>query len=237
MDKKLSLAIAIIISALIISGTIYYTSISDKKQTTPNPKINDQTAAAAQPLQELRGATVADHILGNPQAPLSLIVYTDLECPWCKSYHRVLMQIMDDYGKQGKMNLVFRHFPIDVLHKKSRNEAVASECAAELGGNEKFWQYVNKIFEITPSNDGLDPKELPKIAGEIGLDQAKFKECLSAGKYKERIQSQYEEAVAVGGNGTPFSVIVEPTGTKTPVTGYISYNQLKIILDQLLNQI
>src|SRR5207249_6414117 len=80
--------------------------------------------------------------------------------------------------KDGKVVWVYRHFPIDSLHSKARKEAQASECAAALGGNEAFWAYSDKLFEVTPSNNRLDLAQLPRIAQEIGLDRAQFETCL-----------------------------------------------------------
>jgi protein-disulfide isomerase len=100
--------------------------------------------------------TEKDHITGNPQADVVLIEYSDTECPFCKRFHETMIQVMAEYGASGKVAWVYRHFPLDALHSKARHEAEATECATELGGNEKFWAYLNKLEEITPSNNGLD---------------------------------------------------------------------------------
>ncbi len=232
-EKNLSLPIAIVIAGLIIAGTIYYTNNDNKKND------DNQAAVASDQVKQPSGpkeVTSSDHLLGDPQAPLTFIIFTDLECPWCKKFNQIVTQMMEDYGKQGKVKLVFRQFPLDSLHKKSRKEAEATECAADLGGNEKFWQYVNKIFEITPSNDGLDSAELPKIASEIGLDQNKFNDCLNSGKFSQKVQADYNDAIASGANGTPFSIAIDSKGEKFPLNGYLSYEQLKVFLDQILNK-
>lgn len=111
-----------------------------------------------------------DHVLGNPNALVTIIEFSDTECPFCKKFHETMRKIIDEYGKDGKVKWVYRHFPLDQIHSKSRKEAEATECATEQGGNEKFWEFINKIYEITPSNNGLDPAELPKIAKSIGLN-------------------------------------------------------------------
>ena len=111
-----------------------------------------------------------DHVLGNSNAPITIIEFSDTECPVCKKFHETMQKIMDEYGKDGEVKWVYRHFPLDQIHSKARKEAEATECANEIGGNEKFWEYINKIYEITPSNNGLDPAELLKIAKSIGLN-------------------------------------------------------------------
>lgn len=104
--------------------------------------------------------TPNEHIKGNPNAEVFVIEYSDPECPFCKRFHETMKSVMQEYGDTGKVAWVYRHFPLDALHTKARKEAEAFECAAELGGNVKFWEYADKLFEITPSNDGLDPKLL-----------------------------------------------------------------------------
>lgn len=108
----------------------------------------------------LEPVTEKDHVYGNPQAELLIIEYSDPECPFCKRFHETMTQVMKEYGDAGKVAWVYRHFPLDSIHSKARHEAEAIECAGELGGNEKFWAYLNKLMEITPSNNQLDPSLL-----------------------------------------------------------------------------
>lgn len=123
------------------------------------------TAATAGDKEESVEADVApvspdEHIFGNPNASIFIIEYSDLECPFCKRFHETMKQAMEKYGKNGQVAWVYRHFPLDAIHSKARKEAEATECAAEQGGNEMFWKYTNKLMEITPSNNQLDPKLL-----------------------------------------------------------------------------
>ncbi len=219
--------ISIVIAGLIIGGVIFYTHRN-------NPNGNEAAVGSNQEFTGPRAIANEDHLLGNPDAGLTLIVFTDLECPWCKKFHQVIRQIIEDYAKTGKLKIVFRHFPLDSIHKKAEKEAEASECAGTLGGNDKFWEYVNKVFEITPSSDGLDPAQLPKIAQNIGLDINKFTECLNSGKFKDRVQADYQDAANAGANGTPFSVLINSAGEKFPLNGFLTYQQLKAVLDQFV---
>jgi len=232
--QNLILPVAIVVAGVIVAGAIYFTSTAKNQ----NQNNNNQAAAGQNAGQEnLKGPkeiSSSDHVLGSPDAPLTMILFTDMECPWCKKFNDTVNQMMSDYGKEGKIRMIMRQFPLSQLHQKSEKEAEASECAADLGGNEKFWQYVNKIFEITPSNDGLDPAQLPKIAVDLGLDKTKFAECLNSGKFSQKVQDDYSDALASGGQGTPYFVIIKKNGDKFPMSGYLPYEQLKITLDQLL---
>ncbi len=181
-----------------------------------------------------------DHILGNPDAPVKLVEFSDFECPFCKRFHRTMKRLMDEYGKDGKVAWVYRHFPLDSLHSKARKEAQAAECANELGGNEAFWAYADRLFEVTPSNDRLDLALLPRIAQKIGLDRAKFEACLEGdargGKYAAHIEADVQDATASGGTGTPFSLVIAPNGKIFPINGAQPYAAVKSIIDLALKE-
>ncbi len=181
----------------------------------------------------IRPVTSSDHIRGDlSKAEVVLVEYSDMECPFCKRFHFTLKQIKDEYG--DKFAWVYRHFPLDNLHPKARKEAQASECAAELGGNEAFWQFLDKVFEITPSNNKLDLNKLPEIAAEIGLNVDEFNKCLSSGKFVDKVQADYDDAVASGGRGTPHSVLISKSGEKVPVKGAVPSEQLRSLIDSLI---
>jgi len=88
----------------------------------------------------------ADHLRGSINAPVALIEYSDLECPFCKSFHPSAQQVMDKYG--DKVVWAYRHFPLESIHLSARSLAEGSECVAQLGGNDKFWDYVDFVFGV-----------------------------------------------------------------------------------------
>ncbi len=181
-----------------------------------------------------------DHILGNPDAPVKLIEFSDFECPFCKRFHSTMKRLMNEYGKDGKVAWVYRHFPLDSIHSKARKEAQAAECANELGGNKGFWAFSDRLFEVTPSNDRLDLALLPRIAQEVGLDRAKFEACLEGdargGKYAAHIEADVQDAIASGGTGTPFSLVIAPNGKIFSINGAQPYAAVKSIIDLALKE-
>lgn len=189
--------------------------------TTPTPSAGGQV-----------NITLSDDdwVKGNPDAPITVVEFSDLECPFCKRFHPTVEQLLAEYPNE--VNWVYRHFPLDSLHRKARPEAVATECAGELGGNDGFWAMTDRIFAETPSNDGLDLSLLPQFAEDIGLDRGAFEACQSSGRHDQRIQQQYDQAIAAGGRGTPFSVIVAGD-QNVPVSGAVPYQQLKSVIDSL----
>lgn len=165
-------------------------------------KQADERAQNVRPVSQER-----DHIYGNPDAVVSLIEYSDFECPYCKRFHPTTKELVDQ--SDGKVNLVYRHFPLSFHNPGAQTEAEASECAAELGGNDAFWNYSDAIYERTTSNgDGFPRDGLVPLAGELGMDEAKFKECLDSGRHAERVKADLQEGVRIGINGTPGNILL-----------------------------
>ena len=193
-----------------------------------------ETAKAVKPV------ATEDHIRGNINAPVKVIEFSDFECPFCKSFHASMRQVMQGYEKDGKVAWVYRHFPLDQLHSKARKEAQAAECAGELGGNKAFWAYADGLFEIAPSNNRLDLALLPKIAEGMGLDKAKFNACLDGdqrgGKFAAHIEANVQDAMASGGTGTPYSLVIGAKGHIFPVSGAMPAEDLRAIIDAALKE-
>lgn len=225
-QNNLAIPIAIVLAGVLIAGAVYFTN-GKNAAAVENP----QAAAPTGDLEAMKAVSNEDHIRGNPDAPVKIVEYSDTECPFCKRFHSTMQQVMSEYGKANTVAWVYRHFPLDQLHKKARKEAEATECAGELGGNDKFWAYLDRLMEITPANDGLDLAELPKIAQYVGLDTAKFNECLSSGKFAQKIEEYVQNAVATGGNGTPWSIVVAKSGKKYPLSGAQPYESVKQLIE------
>ncbi len=226
-NNKLSVPMAIVIAGALVAGAVYFSSVKTQDKAQSDKQLNTGSTS----LENMRAVSEADHVRGNPDAPIKIVEYSDPECPFCKTFHATMRQVMDEYGKEGKVAWVYRHFPIDSIHPKARKEAEALECANDIGGPEKFWMYLDRLFEITPSNNGLDPAELPKIAEYAGLDVAKFNTCLKSGRHAERIEQDLENAAATGGRGTPWSIVIARDGKKYPINGAQPYEVMKQAID------
>lgn len=204
---------------------------SENNQPTAVAPTNDY--AAPQPTGEIQLAAITDEdwIRGKKKAKVSVVEFSDTECPFCKRFHPTMQQLIEEYPDD--VNWVYRHFPLTSIHPKAPKEAEATECAGELTGNDGFWKYLDRLFEVTPSNNNLDPAQLPQIAEDVGINRAKFEECLNSGKYAQKVQEQANQAVAAGAQGTPYSVVV--VGDENiPVSGAVPYEQLKTIIDSVL---
>lgn len=231
MSEKFAVPISIVIAGGLIAGAFYFSNI---KAASLPANVAANTGTQQAPTGEMRPISADEHILGNPNAEIIMVEYSDTECPFCKMFHPTLQRVMNEYGADGKVAWAYRHFPIAQLHAKAQKEAEASECAHELGGNAKFWEYLNMVYDKTQSNDSLDPAELPKFATAIGLDTKAFTECLASGRHAAKVQADYDDAIKVGARGTPYTILISKDGTKTPVEGAQSYEAVKATIDALL---
>ena len=175
-----------------------------------------------------------DHIYGNPDAEISLIEYSDFECPFCKRFHSTPKQIVKAY--QGKVNWVYRHFPLGFHNPLAQKEAEASECVAEFGGNDAFWKYSDLLYQRTKSNgNGFPMNGLAPLAGEIGLDVEEIQLCIDSGRYEDRIQEDFTNGGESGVSGTPGNILLNnKTGKARIKSGALPFKALKIEIDQLL---
>jgi len=138
-QNTFTIPLAIIVAGGLVAAAIYFGAGS----SNPTPIANNTDTQAVD--INLVSVTEKDHIIGDRNAELVIIEYSDTECPFCKTFHKTMKEVVQNYD--GKVAWVYRHFPIAQLHSKASKEAEATECAAELGGNQAFWKYLDKIFE------------------------------------------------------------------------------------------
>ncbi len=170
---------------------------------------------------KLSAVTEADHIRGAEDAPVTLIEFSDFQCPFCARHQATLEQILTDY--QGKVRLVYRHFPLTSIHAMAQKAAEAAECAGE---QEKFWEMHDLLFK---NQQILSDELFSKLAKDLKLDTKKFDECLSSGKYAAKIQANAQEATAAGVTGTPGTFV-----NNVLVKGAVPYEQFKLVIDQAI---
>jgi protein-disulfide isomerase len=143
-----------------------------------------------------------DPVLGNDDAELTIIEFSDFECPFCKRANDdALVQVKSQYVDTGKVKIVYRDFPLTSIHPIAQKAGEAAECADDQG---KFWEYHDLIFERQPS---LSQASLKQWAGELGLDQKEFDDCLDSGEHSAEVNKDASDAQRAGGRGTPFFIV------------------------------
>lgn len=179
-----------------------------------------------------------DPVLGNPNAPLTIVEFSDFQCPFCAKFHaQTLPLINENYIKTGKVKFVYRDFPITGIHPNALPAALASECADDQG---KFWQYHDLIFENQKNWQNLEiiqsTNVFKKYAIDLGLDSSEFDSCLDSGKYLQEIQKDLDDGRAYGVTGTPgFFVGNEKIGFTT-IIGAQPFDTFQKIIEQQLVQ-
>jgi protein-disulfide isomerase len=225
--NKVFIPISIVVSGLIIAGAIFLTT----KQQTPTDQVAENTELKIAPID------ASDHILGNPDAEIVIVEYSDLECPYCKGFHETMKKIMDEYGPTGKVAWVYRHFPLTQIHAQAQPAAEATECVAKLGGNDKFWEYTNALSAGAPAS--LSKDNLLTAATSIGINGAEFKACIASDYPKQEVAKDIADGNAIAKVdkqfGTPYNILISKSGVQTPIKGNQPYANVKGAIDAILN--
>jgi protein-disulfide isomerase len=163
--------------------------------------------------------TAGQPAMGPANAPITIVEFSDYQCPFCKRAEPAVKQVMDTY--KDKIRLVFRDYPLP-FHPDAKPAAEAAGCANAQG---KFWEYHTKLWD-SPS---FKPEDLKKIAGDVGLDAAKFDACVKDGAMKAEVEKDMQEGQAVGVNGTPAFFI-----NGRMLSGAQPFEKFKEIIDEEL---
>ena len=131
---------------------------------------------------------------GNPKAPVSIVEFSDYQCPYCHQVEPTVKELLAKYG--DKVSFSYRDFPLTAIHSQAQISAVASHCALEQG---KFWEYHDKLFNASK----LEKDDLIGYARDLKLDDTQFASCLSGDKYNAGIEKDLQEGRKAGVNGTP----------------------------------
>ena len=134
-------------------------------------------------------------VKGNSNAPVTIVEFSDFQCPFCKRVTPTLEKLLTQY--EGKVRLAYRDFPLSQIHPQAQKAAEASRCAGEQG---KFWEYHDLLFA---DQDTLDFQSLLKKANNLKLNEQKFEECLASGKYTAAVEKDLEAGEQAGVSGTP----------------------------------
>ncbi len=188
-----------------------------QQPTQPSGPEGDATKIAA--------VSKDDHIRGDANAPITMIEYSDFECPFCLRFHETLTQVFADY--KGKVRLVYRQFPLRSIHPQAQKAAEASECASAQG---KFWEMHDKLFELNKAQN-LNVDSMKTGAKDIGLNTTQFNTCLDKGQMVDTVEKDYQDGLAGGIAGTPGTFV-----NGQYLAGALPYSDVKTILDGILNK-
>lgn len=236
-DKnKLFLPASILIAGIIIGGAVLYTRSDSSKVID-----NSRTAAIQQVAGDTRQAggvvnvsTDDDATLGNPDASVTIIEFSDFQCPFCRKFWKeTLPQIKKDYLLTGKAKFVYRDFPLTQIHPGATPAAEGAECAKE---QDKFWEMHDAIFEEQEKQGSgtiqFTADDVKKWAAKIGFNTSKFNQCLDSGKYKQEVEKDLADGSVAGVTGTPAVFV-----NGRLIVGAQPFAAFKVIIDEELKKL
>lgn len=222
------------IMAKVEQGVESYVSKQQERANAQQEQENAQKAEQAQNVKKL--ALDSDHLRGNKNAPITLVEYSDFMCPYCASFHFTAKKLVEQEG--DKVNWVYRHWPLPGHDPYATRAAEASECVAALGGDAKFWDFADAIFEARMNGKNVgDDQSITELALKVGVNAASFKSCFEGHEYLAKIKKDIEEGDKAGVNGTPGNILLNnSTGKVSLVDGNQSLDKVVTALNKLLNE-
>ncbi len=226
IDKtKFILPGSILIAALLISGSVVFSSLSPDRTGANIKQAGDPVVG-----ERVDVSVDDDPFIGNENAKVTIVEFSDFQCPFCRMFWSgAYQQIKTDYVDTGKVKLVFRDYPLS-FHPSAQVSGEASECADEQG---KFWEMHDKIFqEQAKQGSGTvtyGVAELKKWASQIGVNVGQFNKCIDSGKYKTEVEKDTADGTSYGVSGTPTLFV-----NGLPVVGAQPFSVFKDVIDKEL---
>jgi len=234
--RQLSTPVAIVLSSFFVSAAILFADdISlgnlDVQGVQTDNVLNQGTPGTTPTPQQPQGKVEVsvddDPMLGNKDAKVTIVEFSDFQCPFCKRlFDTTYPNLKKDYIDTGKVKLVYRDFPLD-FHQNAHISAESAECADEQG---KFWPYHDTLFakqdEWGTLADADAKTKFVTYASSLGLNSGTFKSCLDSGKYKAEVDKDLTDGKAIGVTGTPTLVV-----NGTVIVGAQPYETFKAAID------
>jgi len=218
---------AVSLLGFILSFSAYRKAVGDGGSTkTASANLNTNSAAPTNTAAAPSGPIDVkieddDQVTGNKNAKVTLVEFSDFQCPFCQSFKSVIDQVLKDY--KDKVKVVYKHYPLTTIHPMAQKAAEAAECAADQG---KFWEMHDKLFA---NQSTLSVDNFKAWAKELGLKESTFNSCLDGGKKSDKIAADQQYGDSIGVSGTPTSYV-----NGNIVAGAQSYDYVKNLIDQAL---
>lgn len=228
MKNKITpiLVILLIIGSFVIGSMWTKIKGLEEKEGNKDEKV---AASTPQPTGSVAGTQKVevavrpnDPVKGNPNAKVTIVEFSDFQCPFCARVLPTLKQVMETYP--DKVRIVFKNYPLP-FHQNAESAAMAALCAQEQG---KFWEYHDRLFT---NQESLSLNDLKKYAADLGLKTGDFNSCLDSKKYKKQVEEDLVEGNRVGVRGTPAFFI-----NGQVLSGALPFENFKAIIDEELKK-
>ena len=198
-------------------------------------KSEPNTAPPNQPAQPVAVPLSDEPAKGDPNAPVTIVEYSDYQCPFCLRYFNNTLPHIQQYIDAGQVRYVFKDFPIHSLHPQAQKAHETARCARELGGDDAYWTMHDLLFSNQENWAQLSPPNhisvFKSLAGEAGLPQAEFDACLDSDKYYDAVNAEVTEGAQLGVRGTPTFFI-----NGQLLSGAQPFSVFQQVIEPLLNQ-
>ena len=201
-------------------------------------KLLQNQLPTKQVIEPVRISIDNDPIIGNPDAPITIVEFSDFQCPFCARFHtQTLPLILEEYIEQGKVKLVFRDFPIQSIHPNALPAAVAAECANDQN---KFREMHDMLFEKQNDWNKLETVDalsmFSQYASGMQLDEELFDSCLTSGKHISEIKKDLDDGRDYGVSGTPGFFVGNDQIGFVELKGAQPFESFKKIIDAQLDR-
>lgn len=186
------IVVGVLLLAMIVASTLYIAQVRDRLQ---NRELNFQNGGGLSNTAMNDIVSDDDPAIGPIDAPITIVEFSDFQCPYCAQAAPVVQEIINRYGDQ--VRFVFRDFPLEDIHPDSVTAALAAACAHEQG---KFWEYHDILFE---NQSALSVADLKRYGVRVGVNSIEFNTCLDNGTYFSEVQNDFTDGLAAGVTATP----------------------------------
>ncbi|MDP3986919.1 MAG: thioredoxin domain-containing protein [Nanoarchaeota archaeon] len=198
---------------------------------------NSGTGSVVAPTGEVAKPSVVkasvddDAMMGDANAPITIIEFSDYQCPFCqRHYSQTAPLLKSNYVDTGKVRIVFRDFPLDSLHPQATPAANAAECVGELGGDEAYFEYHDKLFD---NQQLLSAENYKKWAQEMGYD---INDCVDNQEMVSEVKKDLQDVTSAGGRGTPYFIIMTSGDSEgMPISGAYPYSAFSTAIEAQLD--
>lgn len=213
---------AILVAGLILAIAIYAV------RTGTEPAIPEGDVSF------LRGISPDDHLVGSPEALVTVVTYSDIDCAYCKQYQRTMEQIMTEYGADGRVAWVYRHLPLLDKHPEAALHAQAAECAASLAGGDTFWRFIGAMQEQAPGEATFESDDYDILLPRFSIPAEAFTQCMDTSRFADRVALDARNAVEIGATAAPFTVLLIEGANPVTISGAPPYPAMRKAIEQAL---
>jgi protein-disulfide isomerase len=229
-NTRLTTPVAIILGSLIIASShiAYGFIVMPRGAVTPVTLFSGKTI------------DTEDHVEGDRNSDVVVVEYSDPECPYCTQLHTIMKQLRSEY--ENRISFVYRNFPLTQIHSHAYDESRAITCAGLVGGDKKYYEYIDALFgyKVSHNTTQLPPTGKADIASSIGLDSTAFATCMNNAAAGEKVNTSTEDGIRAGVTGTPSTFILLKKGDSYEVVSMIdgarSVSYFKAAIEEALSR-